>query len=1065
MTYSSLHNHSEYSVLDGFAHPEEYLNKAQELGLKAFAITEHGNEYSWVYFDKIKDKYPNIKIIYGVELYECFDINVQDKNNKYFHLIALAKNEKGRIALNHIVTKSNFEGFYYKPRVDLNMLKPYADDLIITSACLASKLSREENYYQCVKYVQEYKEIFPYFYLEMQSHNTKEQEEYNKKILQLAEETNTPFIITTDSHAATKEDLYYQNRLVQIAHDTDTMTEAYDGCYLQSEDEIHSIMDKQIGTVSVTTGLENTNHISDMIDDISMPFQPPVLPTYPLPQGYSSNQEYLYKLVKDGWYKRNIDKMSEEEKNVRKKRLAYELEVIHNMGFDGYFLIVWDFINYAKNNNIMVSPGRGSGGGSLVVYLLGIAELDPITYDLIFERFLNPERVGMPDIDCDFSDRKKIITYLTDKYGEDKVCQIINYSYITPTVAIKDVGRVLGIPYSVCDKISKRFTMDNFKDCIKNNPNIYQEYPDYKELFDIAGKLSGRVRNTSTHAGGIGIVDTDINDYMAMKLGSENEHVIQVDKKMVEAIGIVKFDILGVKTLKTVQEVMQKVGLTDWDLNINNPDFYNDKAMYELLCSAKTCGVFQTESAGMRDLLLRLQPNCLEDVSAVLALYRPDSMSMLEDYIYYKHNPTQIKYWHPDIEYILKPTYGSMIYQEQMMEVVRKLGGLSYGESDVFRKAIGKKIVELVKQESAKLYDRIIQNGYDKELAKKVSNHLSEFGGYMFNKSHSALYSILTLVTAYLKAHYPAYFFAALLNSKKNDYGAINKYIIDAKDFGIEILPPNINQSDKDFTVVNNKILFGLEAIKDIGEKFVDTILQERNNGKFKNLTDFKDRVKPSDKQVITLIKAGAIPCKNKASYLLKYAESLFPNKEYQEIKTLPKLSILKDKYNIDTDIFKDKEERLRLYNSAKKDEFEKNKQIKFAKYMEDFKNKELVDEELWEFNALSVFITNNPFEKIYDYITVPYDQVSDGGEGITAGVISKIHKKKDRNGKQFAFITIYSVFGLLEFICWHTQYKQYQDIIKRGSKVAIKYNKKNDKGTIVEMKLYDQWLKDRGVI
>lgn len=397
MSYSSLHNHTMYSLLDGFGTPKEMLNRAKEIGLKAYAITEHGTEYSWVYFDKLKKDYPDIKIIYGVELYECFDTSVRDKNNKYFHLIALAKNENGRKALNRIVTKSNLANFYYKPRVQISDIKPYADDLIICSACLASKIARETDYQRCVEYVKEYKEVFPHFYLEMQSHSSSEQEQYNLKILQLSKDTDTEFVITTDSHAATKEDLYYQARHVQIAHDTETMTESYEGCYLQSTEEIHEIMDKQIGYDNVCVGLDNTNRISDMIEDVKMPFQSPQLPTYPLPESFASNYDFLKHLISEGWKSRKFDELSEAEQKIYRERIDYELGIIHQMNFDGYFIIVWDFINYAKTHGVKVGSGRGSGAGSLVCFTIGITDLNPIKYGLIFERFLNPERISMPD--------------------------------------------------------------------------------------------------------------------------------------------------------------------------------------------------------------------------------------------------------------------------------------------------------------------------------------------------------------------------------------------------------------------------------------------------------------------------------------------------------------------------------------------------------------------------------------------------------------------------------------------------------------------------------------------
>lgn len=1063
MSYTSLHNHSEFSILDGYATPKEYLERAKEIGLKGFCISEHGNQYSWVYFDELKKDYPDLKMIYGVELYECFDINTQDKDNKYFHLLAICKNEQGRIALNEIVTKSNLEGFYYKPRVDLNMLKPYAEHLIICSACLASKLSREDDYQKCIEYVNEYKMIFPHFYLEIQSHSSIDQQNYNQKILQLSKDTNTPFVITTDSHAAIKEDLYYQARHVQIAHDDETLTESYEGCYLQTEQEIHEILDKQIGKENVDIGLQNTNIIADMIEIVNMPFQEPQLPTFPLPEGFADNHDYLIKLANDGWLKRKYDNLSDDEINIRKERLEYELDVIKQMNYSGYFLIVWDFINWAKENGVFVGAGRGSAGGSIVCYLLGISELDPIKYDLIFERFLNPERVSMPDIDMDFSDRDKVIEYLMDKYGEEKVCQIINFSYITPVVAIKDVGRVLNIPYQTCDKVSKKFTYETFEECIQNNSDLYEQYADYQDWFNIAGKLSGRVRHASLHAGGVGIVDTKITDYIGMKLGGKDEHVIQVDKKKIEEIGIIKFDILGIATLKVIQEIIEDTNLDLWDIDINNPQFEFDEDAYKLLQEARSNGVFQVESQGMKDLLLRLHPENLEDLSAVLALYRPDSMSYLEDYIYYKHNKDNIEYIHEDMKPILIKTNGQMIYQEQLMEIVRVFGGRSYGGSDKFRKGIGKKDPELVKKESDRLYEEIKNNNYDEKIAKIISDDLRTKGNYMFNKSHSALYAVLCLQTAYLKAHYPAYFFKALFNLNKNDYGALNKYIIDAKEHGIEILSPHINKSQKDFVVMDGKILFGLEAIKGIGEKFVEQLLEERKNGAFKDFDDFKDRMNPSTSQVVTLIKSGAFPTKNKRQFLIKYAKSLFEVKKYKDVTTLPKLSILQEKWDIDTDRIKDKEERLKIYNQKRKIEFNIQQQQKYKKFTEEFTEKYLQNEDFWEFEALSIFINNNPFEKIYNYIT-PFEEIEDGSKGVIIGIVSNIVKKTDKNKKQFAYISIYSTFGLVDIICWHSQYKEYQDLLKRGNQLALLCKKKDDKAICQSIKTYNKWLIDRNI-
>lgn len=1071
--YSSLHNHTEYSLLDAYGTPEEMLERAKEIGLKAYAITEHGNQYSWVYFDKLKEKYHEIKIIYGVELYEVFDTSVKDNTDKRFHLIALARNEQGRIALNKIITKSNLENFYYKPRVQVSDIAPYAKDLIITSACLASKIAREDDYQLCAKYIRDYKSVFPFFFLEMQSHNTTDQKEYNQKILQLSKDTNTPYIITTDSHAATKEDLYYQARHVQIAHDSETMSESYEGCYLQSEDEIHSVMDSQIGYEAVCKGLATTNEIADYCEEVKMPFQDAQLPTYPLPDGFKSNYDYLKYLIERGWAERAINNLSAEEQKIYRDRVDYELNIIHSMNFDGYFLIVADFIGYAKNHGVKIGAGRGSCSGSLVCFLIGITNLNPIKYNLIFERFLNPERISMPDTDTDVSDRATVINYLIDKYGENRVCQIINFSYITPTVAIKDVGKVLGFKFNEMDKLSKKFSYDTFDECIEHNQEFVDNHPEYAELFSIAKKLSGRIKTVSAHAGGVGIVDTAITDYMAMKLGTKGEHVISVDKRVIEEIGIIKFDILGVQTLSMIQEIQEDLELSDWDLDINNPEFENDTTPFELLKTTKTNGVFQVESAGMKDLLGRLQVNNMEELSAVLALYRPDSMPALEEFIACKHDNSLVHYIHDDMKPILKSTYGCLLYQEQIMDIVRVFGGRTYGGADKFRKAIGKKDRELVKKESKKLYQEIIENGYSEDIAKTISDELSTKANYCFNKSHSYSYAVLCFQTAYLKANYPVHFFKALFNLNKNKAGALNKYILDAKDFKVTILPPNINQSEMNFSVVDDKVLFGLSAISGIGENVAAEIIEERNvNGKFKNFQDFLNRVDLSKAQIVSLIKAGAIPTKDKKKCLISYLKGQYVPLTFKPVSKAPSYEKLITEYGFDLEQYRfgtkkydyDKERILADYNALKEKTFNQQQTERFQKYVDDNK-KYLADEQFWEFQALQIFINNNPFEEAYQYIQIQFEDIDEGDKCVIVGVISRVQKKKDRNKNQFAFINIYSSFGLIEGTVWHSTYKQFEELIYKGSQIAIVGKKLGDENIAVEqIKTYQQWLKDRKI-
>jgi DNA polymerase-3 subunit alpha len=674
-------------------------------------------------------------------------------------------------------------------------------------------------------------------------------------------------------------------------------------------------------------------------------------------------------------------------------------------------------------------------------------------------------------LDIDVSDRPTVINYLIDKYGENRVCQIINFSYITPVVAIKDVGKILGFKYGERDKLSKKFSYNTFQECIDNNINYLSEHPEYSELLDIAGKLSGRVKTVSCHAGGVGIVDTDISDYMAMKLGSDGEHVIQVDKRLVEQIGIIKFDILGVQTLKMVQEIQNDLHLSEYDININNPKFENDRSPFELLNKALTNGVFQVESAGMKDLLLRLQATNMEDLSAVLALYRPDSMGALEEFIKCKHDPSLVTYIHPDMKPILESTYGCMIYQEQLLDIVRTFGGRSYGGADLFRKAIGKKNIELVKQESEKLYQEIIDNGYSREIAKTISEELKTKGGYLFNKSHSYSYAVLCFQTAYLKINYPVYFFKALFNLNKDKAGMVNKYIVDSKQFGVTVLPPHINKSQVDFSIYDNNVLFGFSAITGIGERIAQEIVADREkNGKYKNLQDLLSRTTLAKTQIINLMKSGAIPTKDKKSCLLKYLKSLYKPLEYKELSKLPTYNKLIIDYDIDIEKYRigngkydyDKDLLLTLANQKKKEKFDLQQEDRLKQFLST-NNKYLENADFWEFEALQIFIHNNPFEEALPYLTTAFEAVENDNDCVIVGVISRVQKKKDRNKKPFAFVNIYSTFGIIEGVLWNSQLVQYEDLVKKGSQVAIKCRKTDeDKVTIQAMRPYVEWLSER---
>ena len=622
-------------------------------------------------------------------------------------------------------------------------------------------------------------------------------------------------------------------------------------------------------------------------------------------------------------------------------------------------------------------------------------------------------------------------------------------------------------------KLSQKFTFDKWDDCMKANPNLLADNPQYADLFDIAKHLSGRVKTVSIHAGGVGIVDTTINDYMPMKIGTKGEHVIQVDKHYVEDIGIVKFDLLGVATLNLVKEIKDDLHLDPWDYDINNPEFENDRPTYELLASGKTNGVFQVESAGMKDLLIRLKPKLeqldFEVISVILALYRPDSMGALDEYVEMATGGSRPPSIHPDMDEILKDTNYCMIYQEQLLDIVKKFGGRTYGGADLFRKAIGKKIVELVQKESEILRGEIVANGYSKEIADKIANELSQKGGYLFNKSHSYSYAVLCFETAWFKAHYPTYFFKALFNQNKDKAGAINKYILDARYFNVDIMPPNINHSGMNFTVDNDKVLFGLSAIGGIGESLSKQIIEEReNNGIYKSFDDLIQRLSLGKASVIALIKSGAIPCKNKREKLISYLKSEYQPLKFSEVQSLPTYKKLEEDWNINLKkyvipssgkrIVYDKEALLTEYNRLKKIQFEENQKVRFQKYIDDNK-KYLEDEQFWEFQTLQVFINDNPFDAAYTFLT-PFEDVPDGEKCTLVGIIAKVQKKKDKNGKQFAYINIYSSFGLVEGIVWHSQLKEYEDLVKKGQQVAILCKKDSEEKVIVEkLKPYSKWL------
>lgn len=1066
---SSLHTHSAYSLLDGFSMPEENMKRASELGLKAIAITEHGEVTSWPYYSELQDKYPDVKLLYGIEAYECSDREVKDPDNKYWHLILIARNELGRQAINRLSTLGHLHGFYSKPRISLlDITKEDTDNLIVTSACLASHLSREKDYEKCVALVNEYKTVCKHFYLEIQAHDNTMQAEYNQKIMRLAKDTNTKVVVTNDVHAATKEDLKYQDVFVRIANDRETAAEIYDGCYFMSDAEIHAILDKQIGPDAASRCLQTTDEVADLCDVISMPWHEPELPKIQIPQPYASSAAYLRFLVKQGFVRRGCYKFDYEKQRVYKQRIKEELEVIEKKDFCDYFLILVDYISWCRQNGIIVGPGRGSACGSLVCYLIGITELDSIKYDLDFGRFLTIERKDLPDVDVDVSDRAPVVEYLTNKYGEDRVVQVMNIVFTTPVTSIRDAGRILGFPYAEMQKISKGFIQKTWQDCLEANPDV-AENPRYAELLDYAGRITGRPRGYGIHAGGVIVCRQPYYEYIGIRHGQEGEHVISVDKIMDERIGLVKFDILGVASLVAINEAMEEDHIPAWEININNPAFEHDKASYDLICSGKTDSVFQIESSGMKDLVAQLQPRSMEELSALIALYRPDAMPSIPTYVENKKHPEKITYFHPDAKPIFEKTYGVNIYQEQSMKITKVFGGRSDAGADRMRKCLAKKKPEKVKEEVELLHSEILTHGYDEKTANTICDELSTKGGYGFNKSHSQAYSVILLQTAYLKAHHPVAFFKAMMNLNKDKVGKVNKIMVDARQFGVQILPPNINHSGKNFTVVDGKILFGLSAIGGIGKTLADDIMQDREaNGLYKNFSDFVARVHPTKAQIVALVKSGAIPCKNKRQFMIRYFMNGIQCSEFKPVSTLPTRARLLSEYNIDVTKYMDgkkvdKEAVLKIYNQARRVKSEAEKLEKQNKLLAEYSEKYLKDEPFWEFQTLQTFISDkNPFEEAFKYLR-DFSEVEEGGDCVLVGVISNVQKKKTKNGQQFAFVNLYSGSGIIELTVWPTTLSHNQDLIVKGSQVAVIGRKEDESHVVVnKVKSYKQWLHDR---
>jgi len=876
--FTHLHVHTEYSLLDGAAKIESLVQKAAELGMTSLAITDHGVMYGVVDFYKACKKY-GINPIIGCEIYVApgkRTEKVANKDDKNYHLVLLAENNEGYRNLIKIVSQAHIDGFYYKPRADKELLQEYNKGLIALSACLAGEIQEyllQDNYSGAKRAALEYLELFGKnnFFLEIQDHGLNDQRTVNNGLWRLHQETNIPLVATNDVHYVQKEDAFIQDVLLCIQTgktlaDTNRMSFETKEFYLKSEREMALLFGETPEVLSITNEIANRCHVE-------FNFGRHFLPVYDVPEGYTLD-EYLCELC---W--KAFPKYYPRATEAERERLKYELDVIIQTGFSGYFLIVSDFCRYAREQGIMVGPGRGSAAASMVAYLLGITSVEPLRHDLLFERFLNPERVTMPDIDIDFDPegREKVIKYVTEKYGEDKVCQIITFGTMGAKAAIRDVGRVLNIPLSKVDKVAKAIpnelgiTLDRAQQ-ISPELNRLLEEEDIRNLFMIAKAIEGMPRHASTHAAGVVIAREPLTNYLPLQKTTEGFLMTQFPMKTVEEIGLLKMDFLGLRNLTIINKTLQKIKETKGvELDLENIPL-DDKRTYNLLAEGNSTGVFQLESGGMRAILKELKPSCFDDIIAVLALFRPGPMEQIPEFIKRKHGG-KITYIHPKLEEILSSTYGIIVYQEQVMQIAQKLAGYSLGRADLLRRAMGKKDKKIMDEERQYfIYGLQDQNGnwiipgairlgVSEKEAQEIFELMAKFAEYGFNKGHATAYAIISYQTAYLKANYPLEFTASLLSSAIGSSDKLSFYIQEARAGGIEILPPDVQYSDRDFTVEGNAIRFGLEAIRNVGSQLVSNIISERKKRKFKSFFDFVLRIDPkvmNRRSLESLIKAGA---------------------------------------------------------------------------------------------------------------------------------------------------------------------------------------------------------------
>ncbi len=1040
MSFVHLHVHTEYSLLDGACRLDRLCSAAKERGQTALAITDHGNLFGAVDFYKAAKKH-GIKPIIGCEVYVAsrsrFD-KVHGVDSNRHHLVLLCKNETGYKNLIKLVSSAWVDGFYTKPRIDRELLEKHHEGLIALSACLAGEIPKyivNGEYLKAKETALWYSQIFgkDNYYLEMQNHGIPEQIAVNEGLIRLSNETGIPLVATNDVHYVNKEDSYIQKILICIAtnHTVDeenSLEFESDNFYLKTEEEMRVLFSK------TQEAVDNTQIIADMCN-FDFEFGNTKLPNFIVPDGYS-HYDYFKMKCYEGLHQRygeNPDKLYVE-------RLEYELSIISNMGYVDYFLIVADFIEYARNKGIPVGPGRGSGAGSICAYCMGITNIDPIKYNLIFERFLNPDRVSMPDIDVDFcyERRQEVIDYVIDKYGSDHVAQIITFGTMAARAAIRDVGRAMGLPYATVDNVAKKIPRalgitiekalaesDEFK-------ALYESDAKIKELIDTAKSVEGMPRNSSTHAAGIVITDRPVSDYVPLARNDESV-VTQFTMTTIEELGLLKMDFLGLRTLTVINDCVKMVKKKNPEFDIDKIP-YDDKNVYSLFTNGQTDGVFQCESSGMRSVFMRLKPTNLEDIIAVISLYRPGPMDSIDSYIKNRHNHEFIRYKTPMLKDILDVTYGCMVYQEQVMQIFRSLAGYSLGRADIVRRAMSKKKHKVMEEERAFFCEGCQKNGIDNKIANEIFDDMSSFASYAFNKSHAAAYAVVAYRTAYLKYYYPSEFMASLLTSVLDNSTKISDYIQSCKHNNINILPPNVNVSNKTFTVSeenNRTVMFGLLAIKNLGHDYIDTIINERRlNGKFTSFYSFCKRThgKGFNRRAVEgLIKSGAL-------------DGLGNNRQ----EMLVNLQDIID--DLDSSRRRNLEGQMGFFdimNTASNSEF-------VMKKIEEFPPQTKL---MMEKETTGLYISAHPMEQyeeltdklkcdsIGDILSSDSDYNSKYEDSVSVkimGIISGVTKKQTKAGDTMAFVTVEDVYGSIEVIIFPKLFAKYSNMLYNSNVIFI---------------------------